>query len=123
MTQSILLVEDDGALQALAAKILRHRGYDVTLAATGPAAVKGALEGESPALVLMDLAMPEMDGWEATREIKAVRPDLPVVAVSANAMATDREASLAAGCDDFLAKPYSRERLLEMVGRYVAGPL
>lgn len=119
MNEHILLVEDDSALQTLALKILRHAGYEVSLAETGTAAVATALGPDPPALVLMDLALPEMDGWQATREIKAVRRDLTVVAVSANAMTTDRAESVAAGCNDFLSKPYSREDLLAMVAQYV----
>ena len=120
MTQRILLVEDDAALQALATKILRHGGYEVVLAVTGTAAVTAALQPDSPALILMDLALPEKDGWAATREIKTARPDIPVVAVSANAMTSDRDESTAAGCDGFLAKPYSREALLATVTRHLA---
>jgi CheY-like chemotaxis protein len=120
----VLVVEDEPQLLALAHKILNHGGYDVILATDGATAVTQALEAEpAPALVLMDLALPRMDGWEATAIIKARKPHLPVIAVSAHAMISDRQRSEDAGFDDFLSKPYRRDDLIAAVAKYLpSGP-
>ena len=124
MTSLVLVVEDEPQLLTLAQKILSHGGYDVILASDGAAAVTQALESEPPpALVLMDLALPGLDGWEATALIKAQKPDLPVIAVSAHAMISDRQRSEDAGFDDFLAKPYRRDDLIAAVAKHLPLPL
>ena len=84
----ILVVEDDESFAALARKVLTTRGHDVTVARTGPSGVERALS-DATDLVLMDLRLPDIDGWEATTHIKAVKPDLPVIACSANVMRAD----------------------------------
>ena len=120
MTSLVLVVEDEPQLLALAHKILHHSGYDVILATDGAAAVTQALESEpAPALVLMDLALPGVDGWEATAIIKARKPQLPIIAVSAHAMISDRQRSEDAGFDDFLAKPYARSDLIAAVEKFL----
>ena len=120
MTRLVLVVEDEPLLLALAHKILNHSGYQVMLATNGAAAVTQALESEpAPELVLMDLALPGVDGWEATAIIKARKPDLPVIAVSAHAMVSDRQRREDAGFDDFLAKPYARSDLIAAVAKYL----
>jgi len=124
VTSLVLVVEDEPQLLTLAQKILSHGGYDVILASDGAAAVTQALESEPPpALVLMDLALPGLDGWEATALIKAQKPDLPVIAVSAHAMISDRQRSEDAGFDDFLAKPYRRDDLIAAVAKHLPLPL
>jgi CheY-like chemotaxis protein len=92
---------------------LIRRGYEVAIALDGEQGLAMA-RSESPALILMDMSLPGLDGWDATRQIKgdpATRA-VPVIALTAHAMAGDREKSLAAGCDDFDTKPVDFERLL-----------
>ena len=122
MSKLILVVEDDAMMQKMALKILRSRGYVCELAPNGREAV--AMAGRlHPGLVLMDLSLPEMNGWEATRALKA-DPSLaaiPVVAITAHAMVGDRESAIAAGCAECLTKPYEIADLVALVERYI-GP-
>ncbi|HTO11797.1 MAG TPA: response regulator, partial [Candidatus Binatia bacterium] len=93
-----------------------RRGYEVAIAVDGEQGVAMA-RSESPALILMDMSLPGMDGWEATRQLKAA-PDtqkIPVIALTAHAMSGDREKAVAAGCDDFDTKPVDLARLLEKI--------
>ena len=117
MTTKILYVEDNEDNVYMLVRRLSRKGFEVVVAGTGTEGV--AMAGsEAPDLILMDLSLPEMDGWEATRLIKA-DPDLariPVIALSAHAMAGDREKALAAGCDDFDTKPVDFARLLGKIG-------
>ena len=122
MNQLILVVEDDAIMQKMALKILRSRGFSCELAVTGREAVAKA-RALQPGLILMDLSLPEMNGWEATRALKA-DPGLaaiPVVAVTAHAMVGDRETAIAAGCAECVTKPYELEELIAVVERYI-GP-
>jgi CheY-like chemotaxis protein len=122
LSQLILVAEDDAMMQRMALKVLRSRGYICELAPNGREAVTmaGRLK---PGLVLMDLSLPEMNGWEATRAIKAdpELADIPVVAITAHAMVGDREAAIAAGCAECLTKPYEIADLLALVEHYI-GP-
>jgi CheY-like chemotaxis protein len=120
MNQSILLVEDDATMQRMALKVLRSRGFVCELARNGREAVEMARRVH-PGLILMDLSLPEMNGWEATKALKAdpVTAAIPVVAITAHAMVGDRETALAAGCAECLTKPYELEDLIALVGRYV----
>ncbi len=123
MSKTILIVEDDAMMQKMSLKILRSRGYTCELAPNGREAVELAAQLR-PALILMDLSLPEMNGWEATRALKA-DPQLagiPVVAITAHAMVGDRETALAAGCAECLTKPYELSDLLALVERYVGPP-
>jgi CheY-like chemotaxis protein len=122
MNQLILVVEDDAIMQKMALKILRSRGYSCELAVTGREAVAKAAALQ-PGLILMDLSLPEMNGWEATRALKADPEvaDIPVVAVTAHAMVGDRETAIAAGCAECVTKPYELEELISVVERYI-GP-
>ena len=122
MNQLILVVEDDATMQKMALKILRTRGFNGELAHNGREAVAMAA-ALKPALILMDLSLPEMNGWEATRALKAdpALAHIPVVAITAHAMVGDRETALAAGCSECLTKPYELDELIALVERYV-GP-
>ncbi len=93
---------------------LERKGFSVVVAKDGLEGVSKAGE-ESPDIILMDMSLPEIDGWEATRRIKAATEtaSIPVVALTAHAMASDREKALEAGCDDFDTKPVELDRLLE----------
>jgi CheY-like chemotaxis protein len=118
---TILLVEDNLVNQKVALRQLQKLGYAVAVATNGREGVEMALRGRY-ALLLMDCQMPEMDGYEATRAIRAAERDAgrytPIVAMTANAMEGDREACLAAGMDDYLAKPLRMEDLGAMIGRW-----
>ncbi|MCZ6735617.1 MAG: response regulator, partial [Planctomycetota bacterium] len=92
---------------------LRRNGHEVIVAADGEQGLAMA-RAEAPALILMDLRLPAMDGWEATRRLKATPEtrDIPIIALSAHVMAGDKEKALAAGCDDYETKPIDFTRLL-----------
>ncbi len=109
----ILLVEDNPENRDMLSRRLIRRGFEVDFAEDGEEAVRKAREG-APALILMDLSLPVMDGWEATRRIKAdaATASIPVIALTAHAMSSDREQALGAGCDDYDTKPVDLERLL-----------
>ncbi len=122
MNQLILVVEDDAMMQRMALKVLRSRGFVCELAPNGREAVLMAVRLQ-PSLILMDLSLPEMNGWEATRALKA-DPSvarIPVVAITAHAMGGDRESAIAAGCTECLTKPYEIADLVSLVERYI-GP-
>lgn len=109
----VLLVEDNEMNRDMLSRRLQRKGYDVVFAMDGNAAVSMA-SIEKPALILMDMSLPVMDGWEATRQIKS-NPDtqtIPVIALTAHAMAGDQEKALAAGCEDYDTKPVDFPRLL-----------
>ena len=112
----MLLVEDDEMNRDMLSRRLQRRGCDVAVAVDGLEAIdKG--RSESPDLILMDISLPKMDGLEATRQLKA-DPDMqaiPVIALTAHAMAGDRDRALDAGCDDYYTKPIDLARLLEKI--------
>ena len=110
----ILLVEDNEINRDMLARRLERRGFEVIIAGDGGEAMARAA-AEAPDLILMDMSLPVLDGWEATRRLKAApatRP-IPVIALTAHAMAGDREKALEAGCDDYDTKPVDLPRLLE----------
>jgi two-component system, cell cycle response regulator DivK len=112
----ILLVEDNEMNRDMLSRRLERRGYQVVIAEDGAAGVSLA-KAELPALILMDMSLPIMDGWEATRQIKA-SPDtqaIPVIALTAHAMAGDEERALAAGCNDYETKPVDLPKLLAKI--------
>jgi len=112
----ILYVEDNDDNIYMLQRRLTRAGYTVSIARDGEQGVAMAI-AEQPDLILMDMGLPVLDGWEATRRIKAApaTSGIPVVALTANAMTGDREKALAAGCDDFDTKPVHFERLLEKI--------
>jgi PAS domain S-box-containing protein len=124
-TARILLVEDNKVNQKLAGTLLQRQGHQVTIAEDGIAALD-LLAREHFDLVLMDCQMPRMDGFEATRRLRtgkeALNAAIPVIAMTANAMEGDREACLAAGMDDYLAKPFSEGTLQSMIERHLHQP-
>ncbi|MGI8912580.1 MAG: response regulator [Chloroflexota bacterium] len=106
MAHRILVVDDDTSNLELARKILGASGYDVLLAHDGREAIRVAVD-TLPDLILMDLSLPGINGWEAVQQIRTkIQQPIPIVAVTAHAMAGDREQALAAGCTEYLAKPY-----------------
>lgn len=109
----ILLVEDNEMNRDMLSRRLARRGFQVLFAVDGEEGVSMAIS-ERPDLILMDMNMPVLDGWEASRRIKAHPPTaaIPIVALTAHAMSGDREKTLAAGCDDYDTKPVEFDRLL-----------
>ena len=116
MRARILYVEDNEDNVYMLARRLRRRGYEVVVASDGEKGVEMA-RADVPSLILMDLSLPVLDGWAATRELKAAPETrhVPVIALSAHAMEGDRESALAAGCDDYDTKPVELERLLAKI--------
>ncbi len=114
----ILLVEDNEMNRDMLSRRLTRKGFDVIVAVDGIECLSLAAS-ERPDLVLMDMSLPVMDGWEATRQIKAApeTSHIPVIALTAHAMSDDREKALEAGCDDYDTKPVEFERLLGKIGR------
>lgn len=109
----ILLVEDDEMNRDMLSRRLVKRGYDVVIATDGSMGVAMAA-AESPDLILMDMSLPIMDGWDATRALKAAAATnrIPVIALTAHAMSGDEDKARSAGCDDFDTKPVELARLL-----------
>lgn len=110
----VLIVEDNEMNRDMLSRRLQRKGYDIDIAEDGQAGVNAAIAGK-PDIVLMDMSLPIMDGWEATRQLKA-NPDtqsIPVIALTAHAMAGDRQKALDAGCDEYDTKPVNLKSLLE----------
>ena len=116
----ILIVEDNEMLQEILSERLSFRGYEVVIASDGEKALNTAGK-EKPDLILMDMSLPILDGWEATRRLKAdlSTQHIPVIALTAHALSGDREKSLAAGCDDYEAKPVNFSRLLKKMRTFL----
>jgi len=119
---TILLVEDNELNRDMLSRRLQRKGYTVTVAVDGEEAVAKA-SADSPALILMDMNIPLIDGWEATKRIKAAEEtgQIPVIALTAHAMAGDREKALDVGCDEYETKPVEFVRLLEKIEQFL-GP-
>ena len=117
----ILLIEDNEMNRDMLARRLAKKGYEVTVAVDGEQGVALA-QSETPALILMDLSLPVLDGWEATRQLKAAPAtrSIPIIALTAHAMSGDRERAMEAGCDDFDTKPIELGRLLEKIKALLA---
>ena len=117
----ILLVEDNEMNRDMLSRRLSRRGFEVLIAENGQSGVELTIS-ERPDLILMDMSLPVMDGWEATRRIKAdpSTSRIPVIALSAHAMTSDREMALAAGCDDYDSKPVDLSRLVMKIEQLLA---
>lgn len=116
----ILLVEDDEMNRDMLSRRLQRRGYEILIADNGAQAISIA-QNIIPDLILMDMSMPVLDGWEATKQIKAnaVTKAIPVIGLSAHAMASDREKAIEAGCDDYDTKPIDLSRLVEKIEKWL----
>jgi len=118
----ILLVEDNEMNRDMLSRRLVRNGYEIVIAVDGQEGVDKALS-EKPNLILMDMSLPVIDGWEATRRVKAdpATRAIPVIALTAHAMAQDKEKAMAAGCDDFDTKPVDIQRLLGKIKALMNG--
>ena len=118
----ILLVEDNEMNRDMLSRRLLRNGYDVVIAVDGEGGLAMA-ESEAPDLILMDMSLPILDGWEATRRLKAEAKTraIPIIALTAHAMAGDREKALEAGCDDYDTKPIELPRLLGKIESLLQG--
>jgi len=116
----ILLVEDNEMNRDMLTRRLERKGYEVVIAVDGQAGVDMA-SSSNPDIILMDLSLPVMDGWEATRQIKAdpATQGIPVIALTAHAMAGDEQKAREAGCDDYDTKPVDLKRLLGKIGSFL----
>jgi two-component system, cell cycle response regulator DivK len=114
----VLLVEDNEMNRDMLSRRLVRRGFEVVVAVDGAQGVSAATE-QRPDIILMDMSLPVLDGWEATRRLKAddATRSIPVIALTAHAMSGDRDKALDAGCDDYDTKPIELPRLLEKIGR------
>jgi two-component system cell cycle response regulator DivK len=123
MTKRILVVEDQEDNRAILRDLLTRAGYQYLEATTGEEGVAAA-ERERPDLILMDIQLPEIDGYEATRRIKAnpALKRIPIVAVTSYALSGDEARAKAAGCDGYVAKPFSPRAMLAKVREYVGEP-
>jgi two-component system cell cycle response regulator DivK len=119
----ILLVEDNEMNRDMLARRLQKRGYELMIAVDGLLAVE-MTHKEKPDLVLMDMSLPGLDGWEASRRLKAdpATAAIPIIALTAHAMAEDREKALAAGCNEFETKPVDLTSLLAKMEALLAKP-
>ncbi len=116
----ILLVEDNELNRDMLSRRLERRGFQVLIAVDGAQGVAMA-QSEAPDLVLMDMSLPVVDGWEATRRLKAAPETraVPIIALTSHAMVGDREKAIEAGCDDYDTKPIELPRLLEKIDRLI----
>jgi two-component system cell cycle response regulator DivK len=117
----ILLVEDNEMNRDVLSRLLQRQGFEIVFATSGDTGIEMA-SSENPDLILMDMSLPVIDGWEATRRIKATVATcaIPIIALTAHAMATDRDEALTAGCDDYDTKPVELPRLLGKINRLLS---
>ena len=120
MTPKVLIVEDNEMNRDMLARRLTKKGFLVSTAEDGQEAVD-CIDGISPDIVLMDMSLPKMDGLEATRRIRssALKRNVPIIVLTANATTIDRDNALAAGCDDFETKPVNLPQLLEKMNSFL----
>jgi len=118
----ILLIEDNEMNRDMLSRRLRRKGYEVALAVDGQSGVE-MTQSQTPDLVLMDMSLPVLDGWEATRRLKAdaATHHIPIIALTAHAMSSDRDKALEAGCDDYDTKPIELPRLLGKIEALLSG--
>lgn len=116
--KTILIVEDEYINVMYIKEVLKYKKYKLLLACNGTEAVK-LCENNTINLILMDIKMPVMDGYEATIEIKKFKPDLPIIAQTAFAFAKDKQNALDVGCVDWISKPFSPDELLKMIEKYI----
>jgi CheY-like chemotaxis protein len=118
----LLLIEDNEMNRDMLSRRLRRKGYEVEIAIDGQEGLQKA-RSASPQLILMDMSLPVVDGWQASRELKSdpATASIPVIALTAHAMAEDRQKALDVGCDEYDTKPVDLSRLLEKIERLLSG--
>ncbi|MCK6626616.1 MAG: response regulator [Anaerolineae bacterium] len=118
----ILLVEDNETNRDMLSRRLARKGYEVIIAVDGAEGVNAARQ-QAPDLILMDMSLPVLDGWEATRQLKdeVATQHIPIIALTAHAMAGDREKAIEAGCDEYETKPVEFQRLLSKIEAFLNG--
>ena len=116
----VLLIEDNEANRDMLSRRLARRGYQISIATDGRQGIAAA-QAEQPDLILMDMNLPEIDGWEATRFLKSqpTTRHIPVIALTAHAMVSDRQRALEVGCDDYDTKPVELSRLLSKIAALI----
>lgn len=115
----VLIVEDEEMNRDMLRRRLERKGYEVMCAVDGPSGIAAAAE-HVPDVILMDVALGTMDGWEATKilKAKAATASIPIIALTAHALETDRQRSISVGCDDFETKPIVLPNLIEKIEKY-----
>jgi len=118
--KKLLLVEDNEMNRDMLSRRLERKGFEVVMAKDGGEGVSMA-KSESPALILMDMSLPVLDGWEASRQLKAddATKDIPIIALTAHAMSGDREKAMNSGCNEYDTKPIDMPRLLEKISSLI----
>ena len=117
----ILLVEDNELNRDMLSRRLKKRGFEIDIAIDGQQGIDMAIANQ-PDLILLDMSLPVVDGWDAAKTLKAnnTAQHIPIIALTAHAMAGDKEKALNAGCDDYDTKPVDLERLLEKIGQWIS---
>ena len=115
----ILLVEDDVLNRDMLSRRLKRKGFDICIAVNGAESINKA-EAEKPDIILMDMSLPILNGWEATQKIKLneTTKHIPVIALTAHAMAEDKQRALEVGCNDYQSKPVDLKKLIERINKY-----
>jgi CheY-like chemotaxis protein len=117
--QTILVVEDDFSSFLFMEALIKKNGANMLHAKDGEIAVEMSRKNPDIDLVLMDIQLPKLDGYEATKKIKKIRKNLPVIAQTAHAMEEDRKLCLESGCDDYISKPIKKEMLFMLMDKYI----
>lgn len=117
----ILIVDDNEDNRDVLARRLQRRGFDITAAAGGKTGVEQA-SSDNPDVILMDMNMPELDGWDATRLIREAGIHVPIIALTAHAMTGDRERAIEAGCTEYHTKPVDLDKLLGLIEQVLGDP-
>jgi two-component system, cell cycle response regulator DivK len=122
--KKVLLVEDNEINREMMVRRLQRRQFEVLAAVNGQDAIEKALSFK-PDIILMDMSLPVLDGWEATRRLRAdpATSSIPIIGLTAHAMSSDRQQALDAGCNDYATKPVEFEKLIEMMNKYLDAQL
>lgn len=119
MTARILLIEDADDVSRLVAEIIEEEDYSLVVAADGEAGL-AAIRAQAPDVILLDMSLPRLSGWDLLPRLRAEGIDVPVIALTAHAMRADRERAIALGCMDYLSKPFEIDDLLGVLRQYTA---